>query len=51
MKERKKAPEDSRETETLEHGSDVASEDDTKRVRTLTVQELEQFLKKEKKPD
>lgn len=45
MKDRKKAPEDSEETQELEQSSDVASEDDTKRLRTLSVQELERLLK------
>ena len=45
MKDRKKSPEDSEETQELEQSSDVASEDDTKRLRTLTVQELERLLK------
>jgi hypothetical protein len=50
MKDPKKVPEDSREkTQELEQSSDVASDDDTKRLRTLTVQELERLLK-EKKP-
>ena len=38
LKDRKKAAEDSEETQELEQSSDVASEDDTKRLRTLTVQ-------------
>ena len=49
MKDRKKVPEDSEETQELEQGSDVASqEDDTKRLRTLTVQELERLMKDRK---
>jgi hypothetical protein len=50
MKDRKKVPEDSKEPQELEQSSDSASDDDTKQLRTLTVQELEQLLKKEKKP-
>ena len=51
MKDFKKVPEDSEETQELEQSSDVASEDDddTKRLRTLTVQEIERLLK-DKKP-
>ena len=49
MKDRKKVPEDSKETQELEQSADVAGDDDTKRLRTLTVQELERLLK-EKKP-
>jgi hypothetical protein len=49
MKDRKKVPEDSKETQELEQRPDVEGEDDTKRLRTLTVQELERLLK-EKKP-
>jgi hypothetical protein len=49
MKDRKKGPEDEREAHKLEQSSDVGSEDDTKRLRTLTVQELERLLK-DKKP-
>lgn len=49
MKDRKKVPNDSEETRELEQSSDVGSEDDTKRLRTLTVQELERLLK-DKKP-
>jgi len=50
MKDRKKVPEDSKEeTQELEQSPDVGSEDDTKRLRTLTVQELERLLK-DKKP-
>jgi hypothetical protein len=49
MKDFKKVPEDSEETQELEQSSDVASEDDTKRLRTLTVQEIERILK-DKKP-
>jgi len=48
MKDRKKVPEDSEETQKLEQSFDVASEDDTKRVRTLTVQDLERLLKNKK---
>ena len=49
MKDFKKVPQDSEETQELEQSSDVASEDDTKRLRTLTVQEIERLLK-DKKP-
>ena len=49
MKDRKKVPGDSEETQELEQSSDVASEDDTKQLRTLTVQELERLLT-DKKP-
>ena len=50
MKDHKKVPDDSEETRELEQISDVAGEeDDTKRLRTLTVQELERLLK-DKKP-
>jgi hypothetical protein len=49
MKDRKKVPEDTRETQELEQIPDVGSEDDTQRLRTLTVQELERLLK-DKKP-
>src|SRR3954451_2647113 len=48
MKDRKKVPEDSEETQKLEQSFDVASEDDPKRVRTLTVQDLERLLKNKK---
>ena len=49
MKDRKKVPEDSKEPQAPEQSSDVASDDDTQRLRTLTVQELERLLK-DKKP-
>ena len=49
MKDRKKVPEDTKETQELEQSPDVGSEDDTKRLRTLTVQELERLMK-DKKP-
>ena len=50
MKDHKKVPDkDSEETQELEQSSDVAGEDDTKRLRTLTIQELERLMK-EKKP-
>ena len=49
MKDFKKFSEDSEETQELEQSSDVASDDDTKRLRTLTVQEIERLLK-DKKP-
>ncbi len=48
MKDRKKVPEDSKETQELEQSSDVASDDDTKQLRTLTVDELERLLKQNK---
>ena len=48
MKDRKKVPEDSKEPQAPEQSSDVASDDDTKRLRTLTVQELERLLKDQK---
>jgi hypothetical protein len=48
MKDRKKVPDDSEETQELEQSSDITSEDDTKRLRTLTVQELERLLKDNK---
>jgi hypothetical protein len=48
MKDRKKVPEDSEQTQELEQTSDVAGEDDTQRMRTLTVQELERLLKDKK---
>ena len=49
MKDRKKAPEDSKEPQNPDQSSDIASDDDTQRLRTLTVQELERLLK-DKKP-
>jgi hypothetical protein len=49
MKDRKKLPNDGEETRELEQSSDVASEDDTKRLRTLTIEELERLMS-EKKP-
>ena len=50
MKDRKKVPDkDSGEAQEPEQVSDVASEDDTKRLRTLTIEELERFMK-DKKP-
>ena len=48
MKEPKKIADDSAETQELKQSSDVASDDDTKRLRTLTVQELERLLKDKK---
>jgi len=46
---RKKEP-DHAETQSLdEQVLDIASGDDTQRVPTLTVQELERFLKDEKR--
>ena len=48
MKEQKKTPDDSAETQELQQSPDVASDDDTKRLRTLTVQELERLLKDKK---
>lgn len=48
MKEQKKTPDESAETQELPQSSDVASDDDTKRLRTLTVQELERLLKEKK---
>lgn len=45
---KKKVPEDSAETQELEQSSDIGNEDDTKRLRTLTVQELERLLKDQK---
>ena len=49
MKDRKKVPDDNKEPQDPEQSTDVASDDDTKRLRTLTVQEVERLLK-DKKP-
>jgi hypothetical protein len=48
MKEPKKISEHVADTKELPQSSDVASDDDTKRLRTLTVQELERLLKDKK---
>jgi hypothetical protein len=48
MKDGKKVLDDSKETQELEQIPDVEGEDDTKRLRTLTVQELERLLKQNK---
>jgi hypothetical protein len=49
MKDPKKKPEESNEKRTeLEQSSDASSEDETKRLRTFTVQDLERLLKDEK---
>jgi len=47
MKDRKKVPEEPKQPQDADQSSDVAS-DDTKRLRTLTVQELERLLKDQK---
>jgi hypothetical protein len=49
MKDQKKVPADSKRSRELDESSDVANEDDTKRLRTLTVQELERLLKDKKR--
>jgi hypothetical protein len=48
MKDRKKVPEEPKQPQDAEQSSDVATDDDTKRLRTLTVQELERLLKDQK---
>jgi hypothetical protein len=49
MKDPKKKPAESNEKRTeLEQSSDASSEDETKRLRTFTVQDLERLLKDEK---
>jgi len=45
---KKKVPEDNAETRELEQLPDVGSEDDTRRLPTLTIQELERLLKQNK---
>jgi len=46
--QRKKVVENTEETQVLEQRPDVAGEDDTQRMRTLTFQQLERLLKDEK---